>query len=93
MIRVLPPVGKALFIGMALTVVGAIYSMVFPNATNYLFLPGMMVVYVLAGGVHGDSTGVHLPSLLVWYVIGGIVNVAIYFLLAFVLLKRFGRHK
>ena len=76
---------------MAITIVGAVYSLVLPNTPNYLFLPGMMAVYVLTGGVHGDSTGVHLPSLPVWYFLGGMVNILFYPLLAFVMLKRFGR--
>ena len=87
--RVLPPAGKAIVIGVAITGIGAIYSIVLPSATNYLFLPGMMVVYVLTGGVHGD----HLPSLPVWYALGGIVNIFLYSLLAFVMVRRFGRRE
>ena len=83
-----PRVRKAIIIGITVTVAGAIFSIAFPNTTNYLFLPGMMIVYVLSGGVHGYSSGVYLPPLLVWYALGGFINALIYSLLAFLTLKR-----
>ena len=78
---------KAILIGIATTFIAATISFALPNAPNYLLLPGMMVVYVVSGGVHGDSRGVHLPSLPVWYALGGTVDVIIYSLLAFLALK------
>ncbi len=70
--------GKAMLASMALTLIAGTFSLLFPKADNYVFLPGMMVVYFLSGGVHGDSSGVHLPSLPVWYALGSLTNVIIY---------------
>jgi hydrogenase/urease accessory protein HupE len=84
------PLQKAILVGIALTVAGAGFSL-FPNAPNYLFLPGIMIIYVVSGGVHGYASGVHLPSLPVWYTLGGIVNAVIYSALAFVVFQRLGR--
>jgi|CZKJ01.1.fsa_nt_gi hypothetical protein len=83
--------GKATLIGIALTLAAAAFSLLFPNTVNYVFLPGMVVVYALSGGVHGYSSGVYLPSLLIWYVLGGLVNITIYSLLLFAVIKRLGR--
>jgi hypothetical protein len=78
---------KAILIGLAITFIAAIVSFAFPNAPNYLLLPGMIVVYFVSGGVHGDSGGVHLPGLPVWYALGGSVDVIIYSGLAFLTLE------
>ena len=83
--------GKAIVAGVALTIAAAIFSFLFPNTPNYVFLPGIMVVYAVSGGVHGYASGVYLPSLPVWYALGGLVNVAIYSLLVFVVLRTFGK--
>ena len=73
---------KAIFIGIAV-----VFSFALPSVPNYIFLPGMMVVYVLSGSVHGFSSGVYLPSLPVRYALGGIVIVFIYSVLAFAALR------
>ena len=83
----------AILIAIALTLVGAGFSLLFPRATNYLLFPGMVIVYVLSGGVHGDSTGVHLPSLRVWYALGSLVDVSLYSLLALLVLQYANRKK
>jgi len=85
--------GKTLFIGIAATVAGATFSLIFPNTVNYAFLPGMMVVYVVSGGVHGYDSGVYLPRLPLWYALGGFVDVAIYAGLAFAVLRALSRRK
>jgi hypothetical protein len=82
-----PRVRKAIIIGITVTVAGAIFFLAFPNTTNYVFLPGMMIVYVLSGGVHGYSSGVYLPPLPLWYALGGFIDALIYSLLAFVTLN------
>jgi ABC-type cobalamin transport system permease subunit len=87
------PLRKAILVGVALAIAGAGFSLLFPSAPNYLFLPGMMIIYVVSGGVHGYSTGVYLPSLAVWYTLGGIVNALIYSALAFVVFRRLHRKK
>ncbi len=76
-------VGKAILIGIIITAVGAVVSLAFTNSSNYLLLPGVLMVYVATGGVHGDSRGVHLPSLPVWYALGGIIDLFVYSLVAF----------
>jgi hypothetical protein len=53
----------------------------------------MMLVYVVAGGVHGDSSGVHLPSLRVWYALGGIIDLLIYSLGSFWVMKLLRRSR
>jgi hypothetical protein len=40
---------KAILIGLAITFIAAIVSFAFPNAPNYLLLPGMIVVYFVSG--------------------------------------------
>jgi hypothetical protein len=87
------PVRKAILVGVTLTLAGAGFSLLFPNAPNYLFLPGIMIIYVVSGGVHGYSSGVYLPSLPVWYTLGGIVNALIYSALALVVFRRLHRKK
>jgi hypothetical protein len=87
------PLRKAIFVGIALTLGGAGFSLLFPNAANYMFLPGMIIVYVVSGGVHGFSSGVYLPSLPAWYALGGLVNVIIYSVIAFLVLRRVHRKK
>jgi hypothetical protein len=77
--------------GVALTLAAAGFSFLFPNTPNYVFLPGMIVVYALSGGVHGYSSGVYLPTLPVWYALGGLLNVTIYSSLLFAILRSFGR--
>ena len=67
--------------------VGAVFSLVLPNTPNYLLLPGVLVVYLVTGGVHGDSGGVNLPSLTVWYALGGTVDLLIYSLGSFWAMK------
>lgn len=84
---------SAILIAVALTVTGAGFSLIYPNATNYLFLPGMMIVYFVSGGVHGYSSGVYLPGLLGWYILGGLVNVFIYSAIAFAVLRYLSRRK
>jgi hypothetical protein len=88
-----PRVRKAIIIGIIVTVAGAIFSLAFPKTTNYVFLPGIMVVYILSGGVHGYSSGVYLPPLPVWYALGGFIDALIYSLLAFVALNRLRRNE
>ena len=87
------PLQKAILVGIALTVAEAGFSLLFPNAPNYLFLPGIMIIYIISGGVHGYASGVYLPSLPVWYALGGIVDAVIYSALAFVVFQRLGRKK
>ncbi len=87
------PRRKAILVGIALTLGGAGFSLLFPNAPNYVFLPGMMIVYVASGGVHGFSSGVYLPSLPAWYALGGLLNVIIYSLIAFMVLRHLHRKK
>ena len=78
---------KAIFIGIAVTIASAVFSFALPSVPNYIFLPGMMVVYVLSGSVHGFSSGVYLPTLPVRHALGGIVIVFIYSVLAFAALR------
>ena len=86
-------VGKAILIGIIITTVGAVVSLAFPNSPNYLLLPGILLVYVASGGVHGDSRGVHLPSLTVWYALGGIIDLFVYSLMAFLALRVLKRRR
>jgi hypothetical protein len=83
--------GKAVLASVALTLAAAAFSFLFPNTSNYVFSPGMIVVYVLSGGVHGYSSGVYLPSLPIWYALGGLVDVTIYSLLLFPIFRSLGR--
>jgi hypothetical protein len=83
--------GKAVLSSVALTLAAAAFSFLFPNTSNYVFSPGVIIVYVLSGGVHGYSSGVYLPSLPVWYALGGLVDVTIYSLLLFPIFRTFGR--
>jgi hypothetical protein len=83
--------GKAVLASVALTLAAGAFSFLFPNTSNYVFSPGMIVVYVLSGGVHGYSSGVYLPSLPVWYALGGVLDVTIYSLLLFPIFRSFGR--
>lgn len=53
----------------------------------------MIIVYALSGGVHGDSSGVHLPSLHAWYALGALVDVFLYSLLALGVLQYINRKK
>jgi hypothetical protein len=84
---------NAILVGVTVTAAGAAFSLALPNTTNYLFLPGMMLVYVASGGVHGYSSGVYLPSIAVWYSLGTAVNVVLYSLLAFAGLKYIHRSR
>jgi hypothetical protein len=84
---------KAIILGAIVTGGGAIFSLALPNATNYVLLPGMMVVYVAAGGVHGDSSGVHLPSLPVWNALGGFIDLLIYSFASFCAMKILHRRR
>jgi len=47
----------------------------------------MLTVYVVTGGVHGYSSGVYLPSLPVWYALGGTIDLLLYSLAAFSVMK------
>ncbi len=85
--------GKAILIGIALAAAGAAFSLIFPNVPNYPFLPGIMTVYIVSGGVHGYASGVYLPSLPVWYTLGGLVNALLYSVLAFAVLQLLHRRK
>jgi hypothetical protein len=87
------PLGKSILVGVAVTLAGAVFSLLFPNVQNYLLLPGIMIVFALSGGVHGYSTGVYLPSLPVWYALGGVINVVIYSVVIFLILQRLHREK
>ena len=84
---------KAILVGVVLTVLAGAFSLLFPNAPNYLFLPGMMLVYVVTGGVHGYASGVYLPSLPLWYALGGLADAAIYSTLVFMVLRGLHRMK
>lgn len=53
----------------------------------------MMIVYVVSGGVHGYSSGVYLPSLPIWYALGGLINAFIYSVVAFLVLQHLQRKK
>jgi hypothetical protein len=74
-------------LGAIITIVGAIFSLALPNTTNYLLLPGILAVYVVTGGVHGYSSGVYLPSVPVWYALGGTIDLLLYSLAAFWVMK------
>jgi uncharacterized membrane protein YhdT len=87
------PLRKAILVGIPLSVAGIGFSLLFPNAPNPLALPGMTIIYLVSGGVHGYSSGVYLPSLPVWYTLGGIVNAVIYSALAFAVFRRLHRKK
>ncbi len=77
----------ALVGGACITLVGIALSLIFPSLT-YLFAPGMLIVYVVSGGVHGYASGVYLPSSLrAWYAIGGLVDVLLYALFLFWIVK------
>ena len=78
---------KSVIAGFLITGVGAVWSLLAPDRINYLFAPGMWTVYVLSGGVHGYSSGVYLPSVAVWYVLGGIINLLLYSGLAFAVIR------
>ena len=82
-------VRTSLLVGVGITLVGAALSFLLPQAETYLFAPGMLAVYISFGGVHGNSTGVHLPSVATWYALATIVNVFFYTLVAFVTLELF----
>ena len=86
-------VWKAILVAATLTLVGTGFSILFPNATNYLLFPGMMIVYFLSGGVHGYSSGVYLPSLPVWYTLGGLINTLIYSVVVFWVLRLLHRNE
>ena len=88
-----PSLRKALLVSIALALGGAGFSLLFPNVPNYVFLPGMMIVYVASGGVHGFSSGLYLPSLPAWYALGGLLNVIIYSAITFMVLRRLHRRK
>jgi hypothetical protein len=88
-----PSLRTALLVGIALTLGGAGFSLLLPNAPNYVFLPGMMIVYVASGGVHGFSSGVYLPGLTAWYALGGLLNVIIYSVITFMVLRLPNRRK
>ncbi|MGA2374888.1 MAG: hypothetical protein ABSF72_05175 [Candidatus Sulfotelmatobacter sp.] len=77
--------------GVVLTLAAAAFSFLFPNVPNYVFLPGLFVVYALSGGVHGYASGVYLPALPVWYALGGLVNATIYSGLLFAILRSVGK--
>lgn len=67
----------SLLAGVCITVVGGSLSFIFPTLA-YVLSPGMLVVYILSGGVHGYSSGVYLPSLPVWYALGGLIDVVLF---------------
>jgi hypothetical protein len=91
--KALTPMGRAAIIGLIVTLGSGLFSVIRPEASNYLFLPGMMVVYVASGGVHGYSSGVYLPTLPVWYALGGIVNLILYTGIAFAVSAMLQRNK
>ena len=84
---------KAIFMGIGITVVSGAFTIAMLNVSNYVFLPGMMVVYLVSGGVHGYASGVYLPSLSRWYALGFSVNVLIYSTLALVGLLLFRKRE
>jgi|HubBroStandDraft_6_1064221.scaffolds.fasta_scaffold551568_2 hypothetical protein len=88
-----PPIRKAVLVGTIMTIAGAVFSFALPNTPNYLLLPGMLAVYMATGGVHGDSSGMHLPSLPVWYALGGVIDLLIYALGAFWVLEILRRRR
>ncbi len=79
--------------GIIVTLSSGAFSAAFPQTSNYVFLPGMMVVYIASGGVHGYASGVYLPSLPLWYTLGAVVNVLVYSGLAFLILAVLGIKK
>ena len=82
------PLRRSVVCGLLITLAGAVWSIATPDHMNYIFMPGMLTIYAVSGGVHGYSSGVHLPSLVVWYVLGGITNLFIYSGLAFLIFRR-----
>jgi hypothetical protein len=87
--KMTPPrlVLRAILLGAIVTGVGAIFPFALPNTTNYLLLPGILTVYAMTGGVHGYSSGVYLPSVPVWYALGGTIDLLLYSLAAFWVMK------
>jgi hypothetical protein len=70
-----------------LTAVGGARAVRFPEKAPNLYLPNTVVVYALSGGVHRDSSGVHLPGLPVWHAFAAPMNIVFYGLLFFAILK------
>jgi hypothetical protein len=82
---------KALLVGLILTTVGGALAVMFSEKVTYLYMPGMLTVYALSGGVHGYSSGVYLPRLPVWYALAAPVNISFYTLLLFPIIKSVDR--
>ena len=68
--------GRALLIGCSLTVLGFVLFFAFPDTNTYLAAPGVVVAWIVNGGVHGGGLGklFGLPFL----IIVGVVNVTLY---------------
>src|SRR5947208_8237807 len=77
---------KSVVVGFLITGAGAVWSFLAPDHMNYVFAPGMWIVYAVSGGVHGYSSSVYLPSISVWYTLGGLLDVCMYSGLAFAVL-------
>ncbi len=76
--------------GIVITLVGAALALMLPRSTTYLYLPGILVVYALSGGVHGYDSGVYLPSLPVWYLLAAPINIAFYAFITFAVRRLLG---
>jgi len=70
---------KALLLGIAITVIAAVFAIVYPSREDYLLDPGWFTAYALCGGVHGD--GLLQPLMLnsfLFYTLVGICNTLLY---------------
>jgi len=79
----------SLLAGMLITALAFALFFAFPTRNNYLAAPGMLLAWKLNGGVHGSGLGGWF-RLWFWGITVG-ANLAMYSIVAWIVMRSFGR--